>query len=114
MNVWFGLVLWLALSARAMIGILMIEDRLLDALSAAGDILVEAVRARLAEQGHNNSVHVVLRDDRVTVISRDRLVRDAEMGTAGVPPTGQVEMAARDAAASAVLAFKMHLDGAKF
>jgi len=82
-----------------------VEESLKDALLSAGERLSEALRMGLSERGLPNDVCVVLNGDKVVVASRSNAIRDAELGSAGVPPRPILESIARDAAPAVLLAF---------
>ena len=78
------------------------EATLSDILEQVGGLLADAVGARLREHGLPEAVEFVRSQGRVTVASRSRQVRVAEIGTVEQPPRAALQGAAREVEASLV------------
>ena len=82
-----------------------------DALLQSGERLAEAMRAGLSAQGLPSELCLVVEEGRVRVVSKAAVVRQAELGCAGVRPRGVMEGAARGAATQVVRALAQDLEG---
>jgi hypothetical protein len=87
-----------------------LEESMKDALLQSGERLAEAMRAGLLAQGLSSALCLIVEEGRVRVVSNSAVVRQAELGCAGVQPRGVMEGAARGAAAHVVRALAQDLE----
>jgi plasmid stabilization system protein ParE len=88
-----------------------LEERLTDSLLAAAELLAEALRAGLSEQGLPNDLFLRRDGKKVIIASRSAQVREWELGRAGMPPTALMESIARDSAPMVVDLLATRLKG---
>ncbi len=86
-----------------------LEEALSDALLQAGGVLAEALREGLLVRGLDADLSVRAEEGRVTVVSRSRAVRAAELGEAGQAPSAPLSGIARVIEDDVVGALRSHL-----
>lgn len=82
-----------------------------DGLLSAGAMLAEAIRIGLAAHELPNDVAMFEQDGRVVVGSRSVVVRDAELGRAGVAPRAVMEAVAVEVAPHVLRGLRDRLEG---